>query len=330
MGKVSLLDCTLRDGGYLNDWKFGAQAIKDIAGKLANSGVEILEIGFLKKEPFSPDRTVFPTELQMEAVFQPKKPGLLYAAMVEVMNPLPVEELTPRSSTSVDVIRVIVWKRLLEEGYRYCSEIVQKGYKVCVQPARVNQYTDAEFVEMVNKFNAIDPLAVYVVDSWGTQSRGDILHYAALADEALKPGISLGYHGHNNMQQAFSAAEAFVTRKTERDLIVDASVYGMGRGAGNLNLELFAEYLNRHHGGSYDLTPMLEVFSDHIEAVYTATPWGYSVAHFLTALYDCNPEYANYLSHERGLSSRKIAEIVSGLQGNDRIMFSKETADKYL
>jgi len=330
MGTISLLDCTLRDGGYLNDWNFGEQAIPQMVRKIADSNVDVLEVGFLKKEPFSANRTVYPSEELMESAFHPKKKGLLYAAMVEVMNPLPIEELSPKTDTSVDVIRVIVWKRLLEQGYRYCSEIAEKGYKVCVQPARVNQYAESEFVAMLRQFNTIDPMAVYVVDSWGTQSKEEVLRYAALADTELRKGIALGYHGHNNMQQAFPTAEAFVNQNTARDLMVDASIFGMGRGAGNLNLELFAAYLNRYHGKSYQLEPLLEVYSEHIEQYYKTSPWGYSVAHLLTALEDCNPEYANFFAQEKGIPSSQIAKILSRLQGNDRVMFSREKAQSYL
>jgi 4-hydroxy 2-oxovalerate aldolase len=250
--------------------------------------------------------------------------------MVEVVSPLPVEQLVERSEKSIDIVRVIVWKRLLKQGFEYCRDIAAKGYKICVQPARVNQYSDPEFVEMVELFNTIGPMAIYVVDSWGTQSRAETLKYVGLADEHLKKGISLGYHGHNNMQQAFSCAEAIAELGLERDIIIDASVYGMGRGAGNLNIELFAAYLNKNFKKEYRLEPMLEIFSDYIEGHLKKTPWGYSVPHLLTALRDCNPEYANYLSQEKGLAPKGISRILNALSEQDRIMFSPEVAAKYL
>ena len=162
-----LLDCTLRDGGYVNNWEFGKDAILDIEKKIVSTGVDIVEIGFLKKEPYNPDRTVFSDEIQIESIINPKRKDILYAGMVEVVNPLPIEDLSLRTETSIDIIRVIVWKRLLKEGFEYCKAITEKGYKLCVQPARVNQYTEQEFVEMVEIFNQLEPMAVYVVDSWG-------------------------------------------------------------------------------------------------------------------------------------------------------------------
>ena len=330
MGNIALLDCTLRDGGYLNDWRFGKEAIIAIEKKLIDTGVDIIEIGFLKNEPYNFDRTVFSKEEEIELIIAPKKPGVLYAGMVEVMSPLPIDHLIQKSDSSIDIVRVIVWKRLLKQGFEYCRDIAAKGYKVCIQPARVNQYSETEFIEMVELFNCIDPLAIYVVDSWGTQNRDETLSYIRLADKYMKNGISLGYHGHNNMQQAFSCAEAIVNLELERDIIIDASIYGMGRGAGNLNIELIAAYLNKKFNKKYKLEPMLEIFSEYIEDHYKKTPWGYSVPHFLTALYDCNPEYANYLSLKKGLSSKRISEILKILSEQDRIIFTPETASKYL
>jgi isopropylmalate/homocitrate/citramalate synthase len=324
MGKVSLLDCTLRDGGYVNDWRFGETAIPKIVKKLIETGVEIIELGFLKNEPYSTERTVFSREEQIEQLIHPKKNGVLYAGMVEVVSPLPINELIENSNSSIDVIRVLVWKRLLDQGFEYCREILAKGYKICIQPARVNQYSEREFINMIELFNTIKPMAVYVVDSWGTQSREATTRYLNIADKYLKKDIALGYHGHNNMQQAFSCAEAFVNMGFERDIIIDASIYGMGRGAGNLTIEMFATHLNKTLNKSYRLEPMLEIYSEFIEPIYRQTAWGYSVAHLLTALYDCNPNYANYLSQEKGLSSKMISEVLRTLSEQDKIIFSPD------
>lgn len=330
MGKIMLLDCTLRDGGYVNNWNFGKNAILDIERKLVSTGVDIVEIGFLKKEPYDPNRTVFSAEEQIHPVIAPKKKGVLYAAMVEVQNPLPVAELSPKSESSVDIIRIIVWKRLLKEGFEYCKAIADKGYKICIQPARVNQYSEEEFIQMIELFNQISPLAVYVVDSWGTQNKEDIVKYASIANKHLKDDIALGFHGHNNMQQAFSCAEAVIDLNLDRDIIIDASIFGIGRGAGNLNIELFANYLNAKHNKKYDIKPMLEIYADYINEIYARYPWGYTIPHFLTAVVDCNPEYAFYYGAENKLPANQILDILLTLSVDDKVIFSKETAERYL
>lgn len=330
MGKIKLLDCTLRDGGYINNWNFGSDAIIDIEKKIEKTGVDILEVGFLKDEDYNKDRTIFNDERQIEKIIHPKQENIDYAAMVEVLNPLPIEKLVPKSDTSVDIIRVIVWKRLLKEGFEYCKAIVEKGYKVCIQPARTSQYSESEFVEMIELFNQINPMAVYVVDSWGTQQKEDVLDYAYLADRHLNKGIAIGFHGHNNLQQVFSCSQAFVEINTDRDIIIDGSIHGIGRGAGNLNIELFAQYLNRTYENKYNLLPMFDVYSEYISKIELEYNWGYSLPYNLTATYDCNPQFAEYYGKKKDLPVNIINKVLSSIKNEDKIIFTEEVAEYYL
>ena len=330
MGDIRLLDCTLRDGGYINDWKFGEKAIEETVAKMSRSGVDILELGFLKDEPYKKSRTVFNSMKQISALIRPKNPAVRYAAMIEVVNPLPLDRLEERDEDSVEIIRVIVWKRLLKEGYEYCKGVVGKGYRLCVQPARVDQYSYDEFVEMIELFNTLDPLAVYVVDSFGTQTKETLLPYLRLADEHLKPGVAVGYHGHNNMMQALETAEMFVNTPIERDMIIDASIYGMGRGAGNLNGELFAKYMNEKLGKNYQIEPMLELYDKYLKPVYEKCPWGYSLPYFLTAKHKCNPNYGSYYGQELKIDSADINGTLKTLSDEDKIIFTKDKAETYL
>lgn len=324
---LKFLDCTLRDGGYINDWRFGKKAIYDIREKLDEANVDIVEIGFIKDEPYDEDRTVFNDIEQVKKIVGKKKKDVLYAVMAEVVSPLPLDKLVPADKDGPDVIRVIVWKRMLQEGFEYCKGIVEKGYKLCVQPARVSQYSDEEFINMIRLFNQLNPMAIYVVDSWGTMYKDELLHYLALAHQNLKPGIAVGYHGHNNMMQAFDVACAFAEQDIDRDMIIDASVYGIGRGAGNLNSEIFAKWLNEKYGKTYDLDAFIYINDKYISEIYEQEQWGYSIPFFVTAKYNCNPNYANYYV-KKGLSGSEIEKCVSALSPDERIIFTSEKADR--
>ncbi len=337
MGEIKLLDCTLRDGGYINDWRFGEEKIPEMIENLEKSKVDILEIGFLKNEPYQKDRTVFNSMEQVKTRIPEKKPGTEYAVMCEVVNPLPLEMLAPADADGADIIRVIVWKTkrnadgveidALQEGYEYCEGIVKKGYKLCVQPARVSQYSDDEFVSMVKRFSKLSPMAIYVVDSWGTENAERLLHYMHLADENMPEEIALGYHGHNNMMQALGVSQAMLKEGFQRDVMIDASVYGIGRGAGNLNLEIIAKYLNEEFVKDYNISPMLKVYSKNISEIYQKEKWGFSIPYFLTAQYNCNPAYAkNYAD----VPFDDISEILRNLSKEDRVIYHEKTAKQYL
>lgn len=333
--EIKLLDCTLRDGGYLNNWDFGKDAVWDITDQLSDTGVEIVEVGFLRNEPYYENRTVFSSMEQVKKVIGKKKPGVEYAVMAEIANPFPLEMLEPADEDSADIIRVIIWKTkhdkdgnvvdALEEGYRYCKGVVEKGYKLCVQPARVDQYSDAEFTAMVERFSQLNPMAIYVVDSWGTQNAEEMLHYMHLADEKMPQGIKLGYHGHNNMMQALSVAQAMIKEGFSRGIMIDASVFGIGRGAGNLNLEIITKYLNEEHGKDYGLDPILSVYSKYIAKIYEKVQWGFSMHYFLTAKYNCNP---NYASHFADTDIAVVNEVLQGISGVDKIIYKPEKARK--
>lgn len=338
MGKIQLLDCTLRDGGFVNDWKFGRDAISDIIRELERSSVEILELGFLKKEAYQPDRVIFNNAGQIKQVIGKKKPGVLYAAMGELTTPLPLEEIEPYERDGLDLIRMMLWKTkrlpdgrvvdVLEDGFEYCKGLTEKGYRLCIQPVRTSQYSDDEFSAMVRRFSELNPMAIYVVDSWGTQNPEEVLHYMQIANRIMPEQIALGFHGHNSMMQALSIAQAVLKENFARDILIDASVYGIGRSAGNLNLELIAKYLNENYGKYYEILPILRIYENYIQAIREKESWGYSVPYLLTATYGCNPAYAKYLSVQKKLGVEAIEYVLAKLPAESKIIFSKQDADQ--
>ena len=170
MKKIKLLDCTLRDGGYINNWDFGKEHIESTIHLLEKANIDILELGFFRDEASNPNRTIFQTTKEVNALIPEKKKGLLYAAMTEVFRPVPMENIEERSEKSVDIIRIIVWKDkhdengklvdALQEGYEYCKGFAEKGYDIFVQPARVEQYSDEEFIAMLKLYSSLNPKAI--------------------------------------------------------------------------------------------------------------------------------------------------------------------------
>ncbi|MNN69288.1 hypothetical protein D3C81_1850640 [compost metagenome] len=129
------------------------------------------------------------------------------------------------------------------------------------------------------------------------------------------------------MQQAFSNATAFVELNLDRDIMIDASVYGMGRGAGNLNLELITNYLNEHKAASYELLPIYETFDEHLSKIFNKSPWGYTLPYYIAASFECNPNYAMYYSSEKKLPIKYIYKILKSIKGEDKYLYSDEKAE---
>ena len=340
MGTIKLLDCTLRDGGYVNNWEFGKSAICGILDRMFRTNADIVEAGFIRDTAYDDDKAVFPDVLLVDELIQKNqlsKNKAELAVMAEIAHPIPLDNIVNASETNVDIIRVIVWKSrhmadgrvvdALNESYEYCKGIVEKGYKLCVQPNRTDQYTDAEFEKMLKMFAGLNPYAIYVVDSWGTMYSDDVLHYMELADSILPPTISIGFHGHNNMMQAFSTAEKIVERDFDRNIILDASIAGIGRGAGNLNIELIARYLNIKNEAEYDLRPMYEIYDLYIKKLEKQCIWGSTLPFMLSAYRNANPNYAMFFTDK--LTLREMDSAYDSMQGNDIVLYTDQLAEKY-
>lgn len=339
MKNISILDCTLRDGGYVNDWRFGETVIEDILHKLCRTNVDILEAGFLRNEAFDPNRAVFHSMEQVQKLsrkLKRNKNKTKLAVMAEIAHPIPLDMIEPAKTNDIDIIRVIVWKSkhidgktvdALQDSYEYCRGIVEKGYQLCIQPNRTDQYSDIEFENMVKMFRELFPMAIYVVDSWGTMYSSQVLHYMDIADGLLERDISIGFHGHNNMMQAFGTAEKIVERGYNRNIILDASVYGIGRGAGNLNLELITKYLNKTHDCHYQIEPMLEIYDDYLKDLRKKHVWGSSMPFSVSAAYGANPNYASYFAH--ALSAVQMKKVFQSMTMDDKVLYTAELAQRY-
>lgn len=145
-----------------------------------------------------------------------------------------------------------------------------------------------------------------------------------MVEHNLKEGIWIGFHSHNNMQLAYSNAQSLVDAQTNRNLIIDASVYGMGRGAGNLNTELFVGYLNENVEGEYDLKPLLNVIDEVIDSFYQQNYWGYSLPNYISAVHWAHPNYAGYLSEKNTLTVENMDDIFLMIPQGKRFEFDRD------
>jgi 4-hydroxy 2-oxovalerate aldolase len=144
-----------------------------------------------------------------------------------------------------------------------------------------------------------------------------------MVEHNLNEGIWIGYHSHNNMQLAYSNAQTLVCVATNRNLIIDSSVYGMGRGAGNLNTELFIDYLNENVGTSYDIKPLLVIIDEILNDFYQCNYWGYSLPNYLSASHNAHPNYAGYLDDKKTLTVEDMNNIFDMMDDQKKASYDK-------
>lgn len=330
MNRIKILDCTLRDGGYVNDWRFGEDSIRSVIKAATESGVDLVELGFFRNEPYHPDRSIFNDPSQLAALSDcVKKDKVMFAGLIEMANPFPIERICPFHSTAPQAIRYSFWKRLMDEAYEYCYRIKEKGYLLCCQPTRVEQYSYQEFAEMCKRFSKLQPYALYIVDTFGLLDRDSLLEYARVANESLDGEVILGYHAHNNMGQALDNARAFIEQDYNGRVIqLDATVGGIGRGAGNLDMETILRYLNDTYHTNYFLSGLQSLLKDVILPIKREFSWGYNEIYHIVAENRCNPNYASYFL-KAGMTASQVKNAVSRIQGPDQYLYADDKAERF-
>lgn len=323
MKNIRVLDCTLRDGGYCNDCHFGFHNQQYLVNSLLEAGVDIVECGFLtRRSPYQEDYTRFNTPQQAARILPENRRGKLFVALLDYGS-FPVEELPPWDETTLDGIRLTFHKKDRVPALETARQIQEKGYRVFLQPMVALSYTDGEFLDLIQQANRLSPYAFYLVDSFGTMKRKEMLRLFFLMEHNLEDHIHIGFHCHNNLQLAFANAQTLVDLPTQRSLLVDCSLWGMGRGAGNVNTELFLEYLNENAGGAYRVRPLLRAMDRVLQPFYQKKPWGYSLPNYLSARYGVHPNYALFLAEKNTLTVEDMDCIFQAMDPEKRESFDR-------
>ncbi len=329
MSETMLLDCTLRDGGYVNDWKFGHDNLISIFERLVDANLDIIEIGFLdERRPFDIDRSIMPDTDSVEKIYgKLDRKQAMVVGMIDY-GTCGIEQIKPCAESFLDGIRVIFKKHLREPAFAFCKELKEKGYKVFAQLVSVTSYDDDEMMDAIRLANEIRPYALSMVDTYGLMHQNNLLHYFHLMDRHLDREIGLGYHAHNNFQMGYANCIAMLSSRIERRMIVDGSVYGMGKSAGNAPLELVAMYMNNVLGKQYHISQILEAVDANISQFYRPATWGYNMFYYIAASNDCHPEYVAYLMNKRTLSIKSVNEILAKIQDEKKLLYDWEYIEK--
>lgn len=331
MNSLKVLDVTLRDGGCVNDFNFGQVYMEKILAALEASGVEIIEMGYIdEKKGSSSGRTQYIDETVIpQCILKHKKTGVTYVAMMDY-GKFNVDNLHPRTEDGIDGIRMAFHKKNYRDMIPLGRKIIEKGYKFFVQPMITLRYTDAELLELIDLVNRELPDAsgFYIVDSFGEMRPNDMSRMLNLVDHNLIPGMTLGFHSHNNLQLSYSNAMAMLNFPTTRDIMIDCSIMGMGKGAGNLNTELLLEHLNIFYGTHYQFGPLLEVIDKVINQLHDEFYWGYAPEYYLSSAHHCTPSYASHFYNKHMLPIDQVGELLSMIAPEKKISFDKDYAEE--
>ena len=330
--KIQLLDCTLRDGAYIVDSNFGTASMKGIISHLQDASVDIIEVGWLKDKPHQEGTSFYHVPADAEQYITNKNPNALYVAMID-WNRYDDSVLPPYDGKSIDAVRVVFPHGKHKEGIEIGLRIREKGYTVMFQAANTLAYSNDELIELAEAMNAVNPASLSVVDTFGAMYEEDLERIVTCLDAHLNKGIKMGIHTHNNQQMAFALSLCFIRLMTKagRDMMVDASLCGMGRGAGNATTELVANYLNKKCNCHYNVDAIMDAIDVYMGYYQEKYQWGYSTAYCIAGMYCCHVNNIAYLLKNHRTSSKDMRLIIESLSPDDRKKYDYDLLEeKYI
>lgn len=328
---IKILDCTLRDGGYVNDWCFSQDTYSAITSELQNQNIDFIEIGLIGKQQDKRFKTKFVDLKSVPFPLKIKNTSSLFTVMITYSEAKDIE-IPEKKDTGIEVIRLAYFKPEIDKALKLAIKIKEKGYLVFLQAMATFLYTDDELKKMIQKVNKLQPFFFCMVDSFGVMYNDDVMHMYSLINNELSPGIGLGFHAHNNQQMALSNAITFLSEceKSNRLSCVDASIYGMGRGAGNVNLELLMHYLNKKFRTNYAPDKILFLWDKYLKKDFMISPWGYTWEYFLSSKYDVNSAYIWYLKNKNIHTLNGIQYILGKIPYSERYTLKKNIVDSLI
>ena len=328
MNHAKLLDCTLRDGAYLIDKKFGDANIRGIIGGLIKARIDIVEIGFFQNDGFGEGKTVFLNSKQAKQYIPDDKQGTMFTVLADYSR-YDVKNLDECDGTSVDAVRECFFKKERYDAIEYCKVIKKKRYKCFVQPVDILGYSDAELIEFINLVNEVEPYCLSIVDTFGSMYQEDLHRVFEIINHNLIRTCRIGFHSHNNMQLSNALSQEFV-RMTygKREVVVDGTVSGMGRGAGNTPTELIAQYMVSQLKYNYDMDALLDIIDDYMDNIKDRCSWGYSTPFFVAGCYSAHVNNIAYLTGKNSIRSKDIRYILNKIGALPRKRYDYDLLEK--
>lgn len=285
--EIKIVDCTIRDGGLMNDHRFDEAVVKEVFEALVQAGVDYCELGYrADKKQFSTDDFgpwKFSDEESLRRVAYECDTKISVMADVGRTD---YDDIIPASESIVKLYRVATYAKDVDKAIDLGSHAKAQGYEVAVNIMAVSHVLEPDLDEALGQLAATNFDMVYLVDSFG-YLYSEQIHY--LADKymaAMNGKIEVGIHCHNNQQLAFSNTIEGIIKGIN---YVDGSVYGMGRAAGNCTTELLLGFLKNPR---YKVQPVLDLVQKHFIKMQKELQWGYQIPYMVTGVLNKHPRSA--------------------------------------
>ncbi|MGL4944004.1 MAG: aldolase catalytic domain-containing protein [Thermoguttaceae bacterium] len=289
-GEITVLDCTIRDGGLVNGHHFSDDFVRAVYKTCLGAGIDTMECGYLNSPKFfSPDKYgvwMYCREEDLRRIVGENKTPLKLSVMIDCGGKSDWEnDLLPKSQSVIDICRIAFYANQTDEATAMINHATRLGYEVWAN------LMAASLLDEVTLDNALVQLAktpasvIVVVDSFGAMLPRQV---ACLVEKYRRLGgeKEVGIHTHNNQQLAFANSIAAIESGANR---IDASLAGLGRGAGNCPMELLLGYLGAEPSR---MRPVFETLEHHLHPLSLQEDWGPFPEYMITGQCNAHPNDA--------------------------------------
>jgi len=285
---LKVLDCTIRDGGLQNRWKFSDKFVKAVYNACVESGVDYMEIGYKSSEKaYSREENgpwKFCDEKDLRRIVGDNNTNLKLSAMADIGR-IEFEDILPKSESVLDLIRVACYDYQIDKAIALAEHCIDKGYEVSINLMAVSKVIEHTLDQVLVDISKSRIEYFYLVDSYGSMYSEQIESLTKKYINAL-PGKVIGFHGHNNMQLAFANTIEAIIHGAD---ILDGTMLGIGRGAGNCGIELLLSFLKNP---KYKLKPIIKLIQEEMLPLQKELDWGYFIPYLITGYMNEHPSSA--------------------------------------
>ena len=286
--EIKVIDCTVRDGGLMNKWQFTEKFVRTVYNALADAGVDYMEIGYLSSRSAFDCKTHGPWkfcfEEDLRKIIGNGEKRIKLSAMADIGR-IEYDDIPPAQKSSLDMVRVACYAHQVDSAIALAHHCMEKGYETTINLMAVSTVGLRELNECLEDLNKSQVPVIYLVDSFGAFYSEDIDTLAQKYQERL-PGKTIGGHFHNNQQLAFANTISAIINGVN---YLDATLYGIGRGAGNCPLELLLSFLKNP---KFKVRPIIKCIEEEIFPWREKIDWGYSVPYMVTGVMNQHPRTA--------------------------------------
>ena len=318
---VQINNCTIRDGGYLLNKNSKPDFIKGIMKGLVDAGIDYVETGFLQKN-ITGETLVYADSNDVIKYLPEDRKRTEFLGFCDNSR-YSLENLDTYTGKSFKWLRISFAQHEIDQAIEFCMGAKKKGYLIQFNPMDSISYTDEKRRVLIEKVNKVKPASFSIVDTFGAMDMKNLVRIFRQVDSLLDNAIKIGLHSHDNLGLSCALAERMIELSEEcnRDIIVDGSLFGMGRGAGNAKTELLADYINKNCGGNYNIQKLLETIDRYITPLLKDIKWGYDLPMYICGTKHSHVDNVYHLENEYRCTANEMYDVIEKLTVQQRTRY---------